>query len=346
MVNEYLQTAISFYQRKKLPQARKMLLEIYNDGTLEEKVTAAFYLGKIAGILQEKVNEVKTYFYFVILNGNDDFRGKAYMELGIYYRSQKNQKEMLKCYKKALEYIPNDIRLLTELGNYYLSRNDFDIQNIAQDYFQKILKLNRGEEEKSKFIRNQNIAYFGLAKSFTKQKKTNKAKEMLNQVEVQCQRDKEDINKCYGNIAVWEEKYLLAISFFQNNLKSHSEKVVNNAREKIGILYAVVGEYDKAITALEPIAKLPYKGNFANFILGKIYYYKKDYKSAYEASMKASCIFDVALLYALKSAMYFDDVKAIEVGNIITSKKELLVKYRPYLIYLSKKYNIFFDELD
>ena len=62
--------------------------------------------------------------------------------------------------------------------------------------------------------------------------------------------------------------------------------------------------------------------------------------------MKASCIFDVALLYALKSAMYFDDVKAIEVGNIITSKKELLVKYRPYLIYLSKKYNIFFDELD
>ena len=200
------------------------------------------------------------------------------MELGIYYRSQKNQKEMLKCYKKALEYIPNDIRLLTELGNYYLSRNDFDMQNIAQDYFQKILKLNRCEEEKSKFIRNQNIAYFGLAKSFTKQKKTNKAKEMLNQVEVQCQRDKEDINKCYGNIAVWEEKYLLAISFFQNNLKSHSEKVVNNAREKIGILYAVVGEYDKAITALEPIAKLPYKGNFANFILGKIYYYKKDYK--------------------------------------------------------------------
>lgn len=346
MVNEYLQTAISFYQRKKLPQARKMLLEIYNDGTLEEKVTAAFYLGKIAGILREKVNEVKTYFYFVILNGNDDFIGKAYMELGIYYRSQKNQKEMLRCYKKALEYIPNDIRLLTELGNYYLSRNDFDMQNIAQDYFQKILKLNRHEEEKNKFIRNQNIAYFGLAKSFTKQKKTNKAKEMLNQVEVQCQRDKEDINKCYGNIAVWEEKYLLAISFFQNNLKSHSEKVVNNAREKIGILYAVVGEYDKAITALEPIAKLPYKSNFANFILGKIYYYKKDYKSAYEASMKASCIFDVALLYALKSAMHFDDVKAIEVGNIITSKKELLVKYRPYLIYLSKKYNIFFDKLD
>lgn len=87
MVNEYLQTAISFYQRKKLPQARKMFLEIYNDGTLEEKITAAFYLGKIAGILQEKVNEVKTYFYFVILNGNDDFRGQAYMELGIYYRS-------------------------------------------------------------------------------------------------------------------------------------------------------------------------------------------------------------------------------------------------------------------
>lgn len=224
MVNEYLQTAISFYQRKKLPQARKMFLEIYKNGTLEEKVTSAFYLGKIAGILREKVNEVKTYFYFVILNGNDDFRGKAYMELGIYYRSQKNQKEMLKCYKKALEYIPNDIRLLTELGNYYLSRNDFDMQNIAQDYFQKILKLNKYEEEENKFIRNQNIAYFGLAKSFIKQKKTNKAKEMLNQVEVQCQKDKEDINKCYGNIAVWEEKYLLAISFFQNNLKSHSEK--------------------------------------------------------------------------------------------------------------------------
>ena len=104
---------------------------------------------------------------------------------------------------------------------------------------------------------------------------------------------------------------------------------------------SVIGEYDKAITALEPIAKLPYKGNFANFILGKIYYYKKDYKSAYEASMKASCIFDVALLYALKSAMHFDDVKAIEVGNIITSKKELLVKYRPYLIYLSKKYKLY-----
>ena len=346
MVNKDLQTAISFYQRKELPQAKEIFLKIYREGTLEEQVTAAFYLGKIAGILKEKVNEIKAYFNFVILHGDTDFKGKAYMELGIYYRSQKNQREMLNCYKKALEYIPNDIRLLTELGNYYLSKNAWDMQDIAQSYFKRILEVNKLDDDEYKFTRNQNIAYFGLTKSLTKQKKTDEAKEMLSLVEVQCQKDKEDMNKCYGNIAVWEERYLVAISFFQNNLKSHSEKVVNNAREKIGILYAVIGEYDKAIAALEPIAKLPYKGNFANFILGKIYYYKKDYAKAYMASMKASSIFDVALLYALKSAIHFDEEKAISVGNTIAGNQELLVKYRPYLIYLSKKYNIFFERLN
>lgn len=346
MVNRDLQKAITFYQKKELFKAKEIFEKNYKEGNLDEQILAAFYLGKIAGILKEKIKEVKAYFDFVILHGNASFKGKAYMELGIYYRGQKNQKEMLNCYKKALIYIPNDIRLLTELGNYYLNKNAWDMQNIAQSYFRQILKLNESEEDEYKYTRNRNMAYFGLAKALTKQQLTKEAKEMLNEVEVQGQKDKEDMSKCYGNIAALEGKYQVAISFFQNNLKSHNDKVVNNAREKIGILYAITGEYDKAIIALEPVAKLSYKASVANFVLGKIYYLKKDYKKAYAASMRSKDVFDVALLYALKSAIYYDETLAILVGNTIVSNPKLLVKYRPYLLYLSKKYNIFFPGLD
>lgn len=142
MVNKDLQKAITFYQKKELFKAKEIFEKNYKEGNLDEQILAAFYLGKIAGILKEKIKEVKTYFDFVILHGNASFKGKAYMELGIYYRGQKNQKEMLDCYKKALIHIPNDIRLLTELGNYYLNKNAWNMQNIAQSYFRQILKLN------------------------------------------------------------------------------------------------------------------------------------------------------------------------------------------------------------
>ena len=65
------------------------------------------------------------------------------------------------------------------------------------------------------------MADSGLVKSYIKQRKIGDAKETLNLVVVQNVKDKEEINKCFGNLAVMEEKYAVALSFFQNNLKSN-----------------------------------------------------------------------------------------------------------------------------
>lgn len=345
-MNENLASAKKLYQAKNLIKAEKEFQKIFKEGTLAEQVEAAFSLEKIYCIYNYKFNKIKPYYDFIIKNGDDNFKGQAYMEIGIYYRGHKKYGKMAEYYQEALKYIPNDIRLITEVANYYLSQNDEESQDLAQAYFKRILEVNVTQKIEYKHLKNQNMAYIGLAKSLTKQRKIDEAEETLNLVVVQNAKDSEDLNKCRGNLAVWRGDYQSAISFYQNNLKSYSARIVYDAQEKIGIIYALMKNYDKAVTILGPLAKMPNRGNYANFILGKIYFYKKDYQKSYEAYMQASSAFDACLFYALKSAMFFDETKAVEIGNTIINNKELLIKYRAYLLYLSKEYNIFFANLN
>ncbi len=346
MFNKNLELAGQLYKEKNIQLATAELKKWFNNGTLNEKVEAAYYLEKIASIMNAPVYEIYFYFSFVVAYGSSSFKGKAYVEFGYYYRNQGEPEKMMYFYKKALKYIYRDIKLLTEIANYYLSQNEPIMQSKAKHYYYKILKLNQSQPNKQKFVRNENIAYFGIAKALTKELKLEEAKTILKNIKIQNQRDKDELNKCYGNIAVLEENYPLALSFFQDNLKSSNIKISHTAREKIGIIYALLGNFHKAIIALEPLAKSQSKSNYANLILGKIYYAEKNYVKAYEASMKASATFDVCFIYALRSAMHFDETKALAIGNKIIGNSELLIKYRPCLLYLSKEYNIFFPGLD
>ena len=346
MNNSDLELAKNLYQTKDLIKSETLFQKVYQTGTLPEQVEAAFFLEKIYGIFRSEFFKIKPYFEFITKYGDDNFKGQAYMELGIYYRNQKSYVKMFNFYQEALKYIPNDLRLITEVANYYLSKNEEESQELAQYYFKKILEINVFQKDEYKHLRNQNMAYIGLVKSYTKQRKIGDAKETLNLVVVQNVKDKEEINKCFGNLAVMEEKYAVALSFFQNNLKSHNQRVVDEAAEKIGLVSALMKDYDKVQIALEPFANMPNgRGNYANLVLGKIYFHKKDYQKSCNAYMRASKVFNFCLFYALKSAMFYDENKAVEIGNIICSNKRLLIKYRAYLLYLSKKYNIFFPDL-
>ena len=346
MFNKNLELAGRLYKEKNIKLAKEEFKKWYINGTLNEKVEAAYYLEKIASIMNSPVYEIYSYFSFILAYGSTSFKGKAYVEFGYYYRNRKDSKKMMYFYNKALKYIYRDIKLLTEIANYYLSQNDPVMQSKAKHYFSKILSLNKEQANQDKFIRNENIAYFGIAKVLTKELKLEEAKEILQKIKIQNQRDKDELNKCYGNIALFEKNYPVALKFFQENLKSSNFKISQAAREKVGIIYALLGDFDKAIIALEPVAKEKTKGNYANLILGKIYYIQKEYYKSYAANLKASKAFDICKLYALRSAMRFDEKEAIKLGNEIVNNKDLLIKYRAYLLYLSKNYNIYFSNLD
>ena len=320
MFNKNLELAGRLYKEKNIKLAKEEFKKWYINGTLNEKVEAAYYLEKIASIMNSPVYEIYSYFSFILAYGSTSFKGKAYVEFGYYYRNRKDSKKMMYFYNKALKYIYRDIKLLTEIANYYLSQNDPVMQSKAKHYFSKFLSLNKEQANQDKFIRNANIAYFGIAKVLTKELKLEEAKEILQKIKIQNQRDKDELNKCYGNIALFEKNYPVALKFFQENLKSSNFKISQAAREKVGIIYALLGDFDKAIIALEPVAKEKTKGNYANLILGKIYYIQKEYYKSYAANLKASKAVDICKFYALRSAMRFDEKEAIK---LVAKEREI-----------------------
>ena len=98
MNNNDLELAKNLYQTKDLVKAETLFQKVYQVGTLPEQVEAAFFLEKINGIFRSEFSKIKPYFDFVIKYGDDNFKGQAYMELGIYYRNQKNYVKMFNFY--------------------------------------------------------------------------------------------------------------------------------------------------------------------------------------------------------------------------------------------------------
>ncbi|MDD6244112.1 MAG: hypothetical protein PUB03_00430, partial [bacterium] len=87
MNNTDLELAKNLYQTKDLIKSETLFQKVYQSGTLPEQVEAAFFLEKIYGIFHSTFSKIKPYFDFVIKYGDDNFKGQAYMELGIYYRN-------------------------------------------------------------------------------------------------------------------------------------------------------------------------------------------------------------------------------------------------------------------
>ena len=343
MKNEKLTLARDYYFNHQYQEALKEFLYWYQKEEGITKIEAAFFIGKIYSILDYPLEVINTYYNMVLESKNPLYTARVYTEEGFYYRKRGEFKEMARLYEKAIHINPYDIKALTELALYHLTSGNLEK---AEELYENILFVNRKTYAFDKKVRNDNIAYIGLAMIMIKKNDLAKAKEYLRQVIELNPKDKETLNKCYANIAFLEEDYNKALIFLKSNTLSKNNKVRIESLEKMGIIYAIKGDFEMAIKTLEVVSTGTNKNHYANYILGYIYYKEQDYLKGYKANMIASREYPKCLIYALKCAMHLDMNLTLKTANLVVENSVLVAKYRPYLIYLSKKYNIFFPGLD
>ena len=343
MNNEKLRLARDFYFNHQYQEALKEFLSWYQEGEDSIKIEAAFFIGKIYSILDYPLEVINTYYDFVLMSKDPLYTARVYTEEGFYYRKKGNFKEMARLYEKAIHVNPYDIKALTELAVYYLTTNNLEK---SEELYKNILFVNRRTYAFDKKVRNDNIAFIGLAMIMIKKNDLEKAKEYLKKVVEANPKDRETLNKCYANIAFLEEDYNKALIFLESNTLSKNNKVRTESLEKIGVIHAINGNFEMAIKTLEIVSIETNKNHYANYILGYIYYKERDYLKGYKANMIASREYPKCLIYALKCAMHLSINLALETANLVLENSVLVAKYRPYLLYLSKTYNIFFPGLD
>ena len=343
MKNEKLRLARDFYFNHQYKEALIEFLKNYQEEDRTTKIEAAFFLGKIYSILNYPLEEINKYYDFVIASKDPTYVARVYTEKGFYYRLNGKYDEMARCYKKAININPYDFKAITELAFFYLTTNELDL---AFECYKNLLFVNRNTRYYTRKVRNDNIGFIGLATIMIKKNDLAKAKECLKKVVEANPKDKETLNKCYANIAFLEEDYPKALTFLRSNALSKNNKVRTESLEKIGIIYAINGNFLDAIKTLEIVSIETNKNHYANYILGYIYYKEQNYLKGYKANMIASIEYPKCLIYALKCAMHLSINLALETANLVLENSVLVAKYRPYLLYLSKTYNIFFPGLD
>lgn len=348
MKNEKLNQARDLYYNHDYEAAIKEFTKYYQTEDIETKIEAAYFLGKIFSILDYALEEIAAYYDFVLTFGSQYYQSKVYGELGFYFRKHNNLEEMVSCYKKAVFFNPYNFKALAELAMYCLTSGELEV---AFDYYKNLLFVNHNTRPYERKVKNDNIAYIGLAMIMIKKNKLNLAKRYLKKVKEMNAKDRENLNKCYANIFFLEEKFDKATIFLDSNAQSKNSKVRTEALEKLGIIKTIQGFEDDAINTLETLNQEQFyhntfKNHYANYILGYIYYKKHEYVKAYQANMIASEEYSKCLIYALKCAIHIDAHLAVKTGILVQKHSILIAKYRPYLLYLSKTYNIFFPELD
>ena len=348
MRSEKLTTARDLYFNHQYHEASEEFQKWFQEGDMDTRIEAAYFIGKIFSILDFPLVQINFYFDFVLKSGNSFYMAKVYTEKGLYYRKKGKFSQMVDCYKEAININPYEIKALTDLAFYSLTTNQLDS---AIEYYEALLFVNRNTIPYHRKVRNDNIAYIGLATIMIKKNKLDDARNYLSQVKEMNTKDRENLNKCYANIAFLEEKYDDALVFLACNVRSKDIKVRTEALEKQGIIYAIQGKDDEAIQTIEILnkerqEKPQVKNHYANYILGYIYYKRHEYLKGHAANMTASKEYPRCLIYALKCAMHIDPYLATDTANKVIKKSVLLERYRPYILYLSKEYNIFFPDLD
>lgn len=348
MRSEKLTTARGLYFNHQYHEATLEFQKWFQEGDIDTRVEAAYFIGKILSILDFPLNQINFYFDFVLKSGNSFYMAKVYTEKGLYYRKKSKFSQMVDCYKAAIGINPYEIKALTDLAFYSLTTNQLDS---AIEYYEALLFVNRNTIPYNRKVRNDNISYIGLATSMIKKNKLDDARNYLSQVKKMNTKDRENLNKCYANIAFLEEKYDDALAFLADNTCSEDIKVRTEALEKQGIIYAIQDKDDEAIETLKMLNRerqkeFPIKNHYANYILGYVYYKHQKYQEGHDANVIASRKYPRCLIYALKCAMHLDPYLAVDTANEVIKKSTLIDRYRPYILYLSKKYNIFFPELD
>lgn len=340
--NNALGKAIDLYDNKKYIKAKIEFLKIAQYGSNFEQVEANLYLGKIAlRSDSEYFFDAQNYMDYVIINGNNRQKEQAYFELANKHRISNRSEEAIVCYKECLKIYPNDLYVLTDLANLYFK---LDRLKEAEELYYKLLNASKLVKSPARKIMGENTAYLGLARINLCRGDIKNFWFFLDKVVITCKNDREKKKELVGNLLFKYEKFAEAIPRFYESKTSGSFFIREHSKEKIAVLEALTGDNKKSKTTLnrnypeKPITKA------GSATLANIYRQENNYKEAYQLYYCLGFDNPNYFLYALECAMYFDEVLAIKIINILALTEIETSKYMPYVLYLSKKYNIVFAD--
>lgn len=336
-----LNKGIDLYNKHKYREARMELLIASEEGSEYEQVEANLYLGKIALRSDcEFFFDAKNYMDYVRENGDDFQREQATFELASKCRFLNFVDDAIKLYKECLEIIPTDLYVLTDLANLYLK---LDILDEAEGYYLRLLDCVKYSNSLRKKIISMNAAYLGLAKVNFRRGNIKKFWEYLDKVAPLTKRDREQKSDAEANLMFKQEKYDETTAKLQDSLHSNIAFIRELAKDKIGIVKTISG--DTANGKIELNRNYPERPltKGGSVTLASIYENEKNYSEAYKLYFSLSFSNPEYLINALKCAMHYDEALAVDAINRLLLTDVSKKKYLPYLIYLSKKHNIFFD---
>lgn len=337
----YLKKAINLYKNRNYEEAFLLFKNIikryykYSDISKSEYLESNMYLGKI--ILRDKtktIEDATKYFYPVLKEGSVYQKEQVYFELATKYRLDKIPLKAIILYETCLLMVPSDTYVMTDLANMYLSRNSLEE---ASRYFQKILEVAFNMKGKLKRQIALNTAYIGLARIAVKKDNKKEALMYLEQVNPTTISDYEQLEMVYSCIYFQEGLLDEALNFLETNVHSRIDYIKYRSLAKSGIIYALKDNHKTSLEYLKDSYD-PYD----NIALGALYLKTKEYDKACNSYFLAARIDQNYLVKALECAMYFDEVLAIKIVNNLLDTSVPKEKYFSIILYLSKKYNIFF----
>lgn len=338
--NDSLAFGINLFYQKEYTLARLELLEVVDCGTINEKVEANLYLGKIAFRCSEESFGIgENYMVYVIEHGNPFQCEQAYFELATKNRLLHHFPEAIRLYRKCLEIFPNDSYALTDLANLYLKLDELDK---AYPLYLRLLSDDVLYKSKHKMETNNNIAYLGLAKINFRKGNITLFKEYFAKVTPHNKRDIEQRDDLEANLFFYYGQYKKAVEKLASSLNSDSNFIRKSAQEKVAIIRAIdpnVKADNKNLSVF--FGKNP-STRAGSVTLANIYKQEKKYQLAYDLYISLACKEEKYLLDALNCAMYFDEKLAINIINRLIATNIDQEKYLDYLVYLKKKYGIEF----
>lgn len=340
-----LKQAIELYNKKKYIEAKLEFLKVAKEESSDFLVTEAIlYLGKIALRSEaELFFDAKNYLDYVIMSGNSRQKEQAYFELANKYRLLENAEESINYYQKCLKLFPEDTYCLMNLASLYLKLGKL---NEAEQTYYKLIKASENARVLSKKVIGINTAYIGLAKINLRKGDIKMFLSFLNKVEIVTEKDAELVDDIQADLMFYYEKYPEAIAKYQRSLKSKSFYIREYTKEKVAVLQALNGNHKESKYILErnyPDKPLTKGGSVA---LANIFFQEGNYPRAYGLYLSLGYDNPKYFIDALKCAMHFKEQLAIKVINLLLLTDVQTAKYMPYLIYLSKKYNIAFIDAD
>lgn len=365
---QQLDKAKQLFKDEAVDDAIAILDQLMTNSYEEEiRVMAHYFMGKCYVKKHEPVENVENVLREAILQDNYSIlRANACFDLAEYYRSFGLYDEALAYYDVDLKIKPNDIVIITNVGLTYLSlaekKNDeskITYAGMAFDCYYKVIELNERTKNIVAKRKNDNIGYIGMCDACIKLGEIEAAKEYLRKVKPESNWEKERVNKSWANIYFFEKDWDKVLIFLEINARSKDFKVRTTAKEKMGCIYIIREQYNEAVSVLEEIIaedksdqikdRKYKKFNYPHYLLAKVYYELGKYEKAYDHAMQAGPKYSKGYLYAIKSAIHFDDPKAMVAANsLFRLQGAIFLKQKavPYLLYLSKKHNIGFKDLE